>query len=568
MKQKIQEVLKRAIAAHREGKLQDAEQLYRSILQFMPTHPEANYNLGLIAVSRDKPAEALPLFKMALSKNPKVEQFWLSYIEAIIKTTKTTDKDHVSQLNYELAVAYSNFGNVLRELKRLNEAEKIYRSAVRVCPSLAEAHSNLGNALQELGKVEESEIFCRHAIRLEPRLVAAHNNLGNALYGLRRLEEAAESFKQAIALKPDFAEAYSNLGNTLKALGKLNDAESACSSAIAKKPNYARAHNGLGNVLRELGRTREAELSYENAIKLKPDFAQAYHNLGNILRDSQRYGEAEANYRKAIALDSRDTKAHYQLLTCLFMQEKEPAFYNQLDFLINENKVSAITGSLTCRSALKYGLEKPNLFCSNPLNYVLHSDLEAHYDFKNIFVKKIRHLLNESMIPFRNQALLINGQQTTGNLFEIEDENTAEIKHIIRLEIEKYRKRYGNSEDGLIRRFPTEYDLQGWLISMKTGGSLRPHIHTEGWLSGSVYINVPDKLRGDSGKLVVCIGEESDTTDSQCNPKKVIGVKTGSIALFPASLMHYTIPFVSEKERVVLAFDVIDKKKPNSDYLN
>ena len=168
-------------------------------------------------------------------------------------------------------------------------------------------------------------------------------------------------------------------------------------------------------------------------------------------------------------------------------------------------------------------------------------------------------MLQELTIPCREQGLLTNGSQTTGNLFEIEGENTAEVQNIIRLEIERYREKYSKSEEGLIKKFPPEYDLQGWLISMTNGGSLRPHIHTDGWLSGSIYINVPHGLKDDSGNLVVCIGEKSDSLDSRPNPKKIIDVETGSIVLFPASLMHYTIPFESKDERIVLAFDVKEK---------
>ena len=43
------------------------------------------------------------------------------------------------------------------------------------------------------------------------------------------------------------------------------------------------------------------------------------------------------------------------------------------------------------------------------------------------------------------------------------------------------------------------------------------------------------------------------------NGKKIVNVVTGSLVLFPASLTHYTIPFESEEERIVLAFDVIAK---------
>jgi len=38
---------------------------------------------------------------------------------------------------------------------------------------------------------------------------------------------------------------------------------------------------------------------------------------------------------------------------------------------------------------------------------------------------------------------------------------------------------------------------------MKSGGELQPHIHSAGWLSGSIYINIPPKSKTDSGNLVI-----------------------------------------------------------------
>tara|TARA_B100000780_G_C20677666_1_gene269698 strand:+ start:299 stop:451 length:153 start_codon:yes stop_codon:yes gene_type:complete len=42
--------LQHGIAAHRAGKLEEAERLYRAVLQSQSAHPHANHNLGLIAV--------------------------------------------------------------------------------------------------------------------------------------------------------------------------------------------------------------------------------------------------------------------------------------------------------------------------------------------------------------------------------------------------------------------------------------------------------------------------------------------------------------------------------------
>ena len=84
----IEQVLQQGVAAHKEGKLQEAERLYRAVLVSQPAHPDANQNLGVLAASVNKVDVALPLFKVALEENPKIEQFWLSYIDALIKEKK------------------------------------------------------------------------------------------------------------------------------------------------------------------------------------------------------------------------------------------------------------------------------------------------------------------------------------------------------------------------------------------------------------------------------------------------------------------------------------------------
>ena len=79
-------VLQQAIAHHQAGRLQEAERLYRGILQSQPGHPDANHNLGVLAVQVKQPVGALPHFKAALEANPSQGQYWLSYIDALMQT--------------------------------------------------------------------------------------------------------------------------------------------------------------------------------------------------------------------------------------------------------------------------------------------------------------------------------------------------------------------------------------------------------------------------------------------------------------------------------------------------
>jgi hypothetical protein len=239
--------------------------------------------------------------------------------------------------------------------------------------------------------------------------------------------------------------------------------------------------------------------------------------------------------------------------------DKKLLYFDQLDYLIKHEEANAIVGSLTCRSALRYGEKRPNTFCNDPLKHVLLVDLKSRYNFEDIFSRNIESFLSENKRSNKRQTLLSNGYQTSGNLFDIENNFIEEIQKVVRSEIERYRSNFENSQEGLIRKWSTNYSLYGWLICMKSGGELQPHIHDNGWLSGSIYINVPPKKNVDSGSLVVALGKDNDTTDLSLNSKKVIDVVTGSMVLFPASLMHHTIPFESKEERIVLAFDVVPK---------
>ena len=64
---------------------------YQAILQSQPSHPDANHNLGILAVSMNKADMALPLFKTALEANLQIEQFVQLLMEHLINWERTED---------------------------------------------------------------------------------------------------------------------------------------------------------------------------------------------------------------------------------------------------------------------------------------------------------------------------------------------------------------------------------------------------------------------------------------------------------------------------------------------
>ena len=67
---------------------------------------------------------------------------------------------------------------------------------------------------------------------------------------------------------------------------------------------------------------------------------------------------------------------------------------------------------------------------------------------------------------------------------------------------------------------------------------------------------MPEKKETSAGNFVVCVDEALNRENRKFNADQTIDVSTGDVVIFPASLMHYTIPFTSSEDRTVLAFDV------------
>ena len=194
--------------------------------------------------------------------------------------------DHALSVTDRNYLAHTNFGNVLAELGRVDEALFHFTEAVKIRPSFSKAYNNLGNALARQGRDEEAIFHLTRALELEPDFPRAHNNLGNLFERQRKIEEAVFHYSMALELKPDFAEAYFNLGNLQARQGKMDQAISHFSSALQIKPDFAEAHNSLGVVLAYTGRLEEAIAHFTEALQIEPGFVRARTNLSTALRQA------------------------------------------------------------------------------------------------------------------------------------------------------------------------------------------------------------------------------------------------------------------------------------------
>jgi tetratricopeptide (TPR) repeat protein len=250
-----QSSLLEAITHHQAGRMLEAEQSYRDILQAEPNCPDANHNLGILMVQQGKLELGLPHLRAALEGNPERGQYWLSYVEHLLATR---------EVRGALAV--------------LQQAKQFGLSGLAVNALMSRAEEAMRSAVSDSDGSTFRISIDKLVFKVESDCAEAHNLLGNGLVKLGKLDAAVTSYGRALALRPDMAEVHSNIGWALREQGKLEEAEPACRRAIAITPNNAIAHARLGQILFDSNRinegcqsfTRSAELSYGASLSNVP----------------------------------------------------------------------------------------------------------------------------------------------------------------------------------------------------------------------------------------------------------------------------------------------------------
>ena len=338
------QTLELALSAQADNRLQEAEGLYRSILQFQPDHPHANYNLGLLVMSLGQPESALQLFINAITANPNIEQFWFTYVECLIELENFADVSRIlSDLKEagasidELATLETKAGTARAahdggKQTRLSVSKRRKKTAKYNKRTLQQPPHNQGKPpeqelttllqLYQGGHLAQAEQLALHLTDGFPEHQFGWKVLGAIFKATGRLEESLLASQKSVQLVPNDAEAHNNLGATAQEMGKIADAEACYRTAISLDKDHAGAHGNLGIVLHKQGKLREAESTFRSAIALQPSSAEHHYNLAIVLSDLGQHLEAESQLRETISKNPKHAKAFNNLGILLFTEDK------------------------------------------------------------------------------------------------------------------------------------------------------------------------------------------------------------------------------------------------------
>jgi predicted O-linked N-acetylglucosamine transferase (SPINDLY family) len=170
-------LLQQGVAAHSEGRREDAGECYRAVLQLQPENPDALNLLGVLVCDAGRPGEAVSLIRRAVEAKGSVPAY----------------------------------------------------------------HMNLGVALRDAGHPQESIASLQHAIRLDPGLADAHYALGRALIEVKRHAGAEARFRHTLAMSPGHVDAQKALAQVLKMQGKMQEAEEIYQALLHQRDDVGAA---------------------------------------------------------------------------------------------------------------------------------------------------------------------------------------------------------------------------------------------------------------------------------------------------------------------------------------
>ena len=283
-----------ALSLHEEGRLGEAERVYRSILAVDGRHVPSLLHLGTLRIQQGRHEDAIRLIRDVLQCEP------------------------------DCAEAHSNLGTALHMGGHHDEAVASYETALAIEPDRAEAHYGLGLALHALRRYDEATACYERALSIDPDYAEASCALGAVLVALKDPERAIGCYRRAHCIDPDYVEAICGLAEACHAEKQDDEAVALYRRATDLRPGHPQTLNALSIALQAAGRHREAIEHLREALAIMPDYADAQFYLGNALEEIGQIAEAETAFERAVAIDPANLHYTFGLLNARRVREDDP----------------------------------------------------------------------------------------------------------------------------------------------------------------------------------------------------------------------------------------------------
>lgn len=209
-------------------------------------------------------------------------------------------------------------GEVAFRQARFTDAERLFRAAIALRPTMAEAHAELGATLRELDRCTEAVPVLQRALHLQPSLGEAHTTLGQCFEDQQNITAALDEYRTAMRALPTDPSPALGLGLALASTRpaqhspELAEAQRALREAMRRADRDPRVLTEIGTALRRLGDQHSAVMALSRARSLSATPSASL--LGELAQAHAAAGQwslAEARLNEAMALRRDDPGLYY-----------------------------------------------------------------------------------------------------------------------------------------------------------------------------------------------------------------------------------------------------------------
>lgn len=342
------------------------------------------------------------------------------------------------------------------------------------------------------------------------------------------------------------------LGVLFRGANRISESLPFMEMATKLSPEDPEAHCNLGSTLYALGRPKDAYVSYSRALKINPNYTPALLNRWQLLFDT-------GNFEAALSdIDRCDTESSRACgLETLYALGRIEEIYNRIEKYAVKDGTNIRMAAFAAFISTKENRPTAHNFCQDPFSFIRISNLGSYVSNLTQFIQELITEVNQ--VPSVWEPALRStskGSQTAPHLdlFKIPSKVLANLQTLICKELDAYYLKFSNADCSFIRKWPRKKILRGWHVVLKPGGFQTSHIHTNGWLSGVIYLKVVPSAGANEGAIEFSLN--SDNYYDSKSQEMVFNPSRGDIVLFPSNLYHRTIPFTSNEERIIVSFDL------------
>lgn len=350
MNSKYKELSDKAYSLHCSNKFDEAEKIYKNLLNENPNDANILNLLGLLYISKQKFEPAVSYLSRAfvlkkdvyIAANLGKAYYMNNQADSAVKIFNLAlNIQQNDDLYYSLAIAY----------KKLNDYEsaiKSYKKAIEINPEKYNAMFNLANLYKDINDNENALLYAekalklntkdenlfvllsgcyeynknydnailmlKHAVLLNPSNSIYFYNLGVLFSKLNMQDNALEAYLRAVELKPDYVEAYVNLSSIYRNIDEKLAFE-CLNKAYNINPNASNVLLGFAQIYKDLSDNKKSISFLEKIIKNDKNNAEAYSLLASNYMDISEYPKALELYNKALSLEPDNINyQHYRAI--------------------------------------------------------------------------------------------------------------------------------------------------------------------------------------------------------------------------------------------------------------